>query len=220
MSPRCPQRSRSRPMRSKDVIRKCTNHEARPGPSKAVRPRRPRHRSTSLSCSHWCSRRVGLTAWWLRQTGLDSTGRLGSTTPTERANPAGAGQSPIHEELPLSTRVHELAKELGLKSQELLDRIQRWGLDVKASALASLDPAMVDRIKQLMRNPTAAPAAPAAATPSPRSSPSEAIAISSKATAPARPSIPPAPAPSAPAATPPTTEPAGASAPDVVPAPP
>ncbi|HMB07465.1 MAG TPA: translation initiation factor IF-2 [Isosphaeraceae bacterium] len=119
----------------------------------------------------------------------------------------------------MSTRVHELAKELGLKSQELLDRIQRWGLDVKASALASLDPAMVDRIKQLMRNPTAAPAAPAAATPSPRSSPSEAIAISSKATAPARPSIPPAPAPSAPAATPPTTEPAGASAAGVVPAP-
>jgi len=50
----------------------------------------------------------------------------------------------------LSTRVHELAKELGLKSPELLDRIQKWGLDVKVSALASLDPATVDRIKQLM----------------------------------------------------------------------
>jgi hypothetical protein len=45
--------------------------------------------------------------------------------------------------LPLSTRVHELAKELGLKSQELLDRIQKWGLDVKVSALASLDPSTV-----------------------------------------------------------------------------
>ncbi len=34
----------------------------------------------------------------------------------------------------MSTRVHELAKELGLKSPELLDRIQKAGLDVKASA--------------------------------------------------------------------------------------
>ena len=31
----------------------------------------------------------------------------------------------------MSTRVHELAKELGLKSPELLERIQKWGLDVK-----------------------------------------------------------------------------------------
>ena len=43
----------------------------------------------------------------------------------------------------MSTRVHELAKELGLKSPELLERIQKWGLDVKASALASLDPPVV-----------------------------------------------------------------------------
>ena len=60
----------------------------------------------------------------------------------------------------MSTRVHELAKELGLKSPELLDRIQKWGLDVKVSALASLDPPMVDRIKQLMESPPDA-AAPA-----------------------------------------------------------
>ena len=57
------------------------------------------------------------------------------------------------EELPLSTRVHELAKELGLKSQELLERIQKWGLDVKANPLASLDPPMVDRIRELMDQP-------------------------------------------------------------------
>ncbi len=50
-------------------------------------------------------------------------------------------------------RVHELAKELNLKSQELLDLIQKWGLDVKVSALASLDPSMVDRIKALMDHP-------------------------------------------------------------------
>ena len=53
----------------------------------------------------------------------------------------------------MSTRVHELAKELGLKSQELLERIQKWGLDVKANALASLDPPMVDRIRELMDQP-------------------------------------------------------------------
>ena len=64
-------------------------------------------------------------------------------------------RSHVREELPLSTRVHELAKELNLKSQELLDRIQKWGLDVKVSALASLDPSMVDRIKALMDHPTA-----------------------------------------------------------------
>ena len=62
-------------------------------------------------------------------------------------------RSQIREELPLSTRVHELAKELGLKSQELLERIQKWGLDVKANALASLDPPMVDRIRELMDQP-------------------------------------------------------------------
>ncbi len=55
----------------------------------------------------------------------------------------------ILEELPLSTRVHELAKELGLKSAELLERILSWGLDVKASNFASLDQATVDRIRDL-----------------------------------------------------------------------
>ena len=97
---------------------------------------------------------------------------------TEQINPnnreytqvaAGLGnRSQIREELPLSTRVHELAKELGLKSQELLERIQKWGLDVKANALASLDPPMVDRIRELMDQPAAgkgsATAAPSAQT--------------------------------------------------------
>ena len=65
-------------------------------------------------------------------------------------------------------RVHELAKELGLKSHELLDRIQKEGLDVKVSALASLDPAMVDRIRSLMKQPGAGKESrgPAAAAPS------------------------------------------------------
>ena len=60
----------------------------------------------------------------------------------------------LREELPLSTRVHELAKELGLKSQELLERIQNWGLEVKVSALASLDPSTVERIRELMGQPS------------------------------------------------------------------
>ena len=53
----------------------------------------------------------------------------------------------------MSTRVHEFAKELGLKSPELLERIQKWGLDVKANAMASLDPPMVDQIRKLMDQP-------------------------------------------------------------------
>ena len=100
------------------------------------------------------------------------------------------------EELPLSTRVHELAKELGLKSQELIDRIQKWGLDVKTSALAVIDPPTVDRIKQLIKGPVSpppVPGKPAPAAPSPRtppatrpahlSTPSETPAISPSATA-------------------------------------
>ena len=89
---------------------------------------------------------------------------------------AGLGnRDRTREELPLSTRVHELAKELGLKSQELLERIQKWGLDVKANPLASLDPPMVDRIRELMGQPggrrfagcgSAAAACPAAGAPS------------------------------------------------------
>src|SRR5262249_21969035 len=68
-------------------------------------------------------------------------------------------------------RVHELAKELGLKSHELLDRIQKEGLDVKVSALASLDPAMVERIRSMMKQPgtgrdSRGPAAAQAAAPS------------------------------------------------------
>ena len=41
-------------------------------------------------------------------------------------------------------RVHELAKELGLDSKELLARIQEWGLDVKLNRLASVEPAAVE----------------------------------------------------------------------------
>ncbi len=111
----------------------------------------------------------------------------------------------------MSTRVHELAKELGLKSQELLDRIQRWGLDVKVSALASLDSAMVDRIKQLMKNPPAA--AVSAAMPSPSPSPSETSAIGATARTATRPGPSPSAPPTAPAALAATQAPAPSPSP-------
>jgi translation initiation factor IF-2 len=113
----------------------------------------------------------------------------------------------------LSTRVHELAKELGLKSQELLERIQKWGLDVKANALASLDPPMVDRIRELMDQPaggTAAksPAAPHRPAPAP---PTVAPRVSGGAEG-ARPPGPAVPGPGAPTQTRPVAGGAGPTA--------
>ena len=72
----------------------------------------------------------------------------------------------------MSTRVHELAKELGLKSQDLIDKIQKGGLDVKPSPLASLDPDMVSRIRDLVQqepsaHPSPSPKAPTPAPPPP-----------------------------------------------------
>ncbi len=114
---------------------------------------------------------------------------------TEQINPniseyppvaAGLGnRSQIREELPLSTRVHELAKELGLKSQELLERIQKWGLDVKANALASLDPEMVDRIRELMDQPAAGTGA-TTAVPAPKPAAAPSSVAASPTTAPPR----------------------------------
>ena len=95
---------------------------------------------------------------------------VGNVHNTDRSGQAISGQPPIQEESPLSTRVHELAKELGLKSQDLLDRIQGWGLDVKPSIFAGLAQDHVDRIKGLMTGsaePAAAPAPQTSARPSP-----------------------------------------------------
>ncbi len=171
-------------MRSKGETRKCNSHEARRGPVTAARPRRPRLLAAPGRG------RVG-------------DGRSAHHRPIAQAVPARTVPAgPTQEESPLSTRVHEVAKELGLKSQELLDRIQRWGLDVKVSALASLDPAMVGRIKELMTGP-AAPATPASPAPPaapPRPAPSETSAISAKAPAAPPPSRGTAPSPAAPAA--------------------
>jgi translation initiation factor IF-2 len=130
----------------------------------------------------------------------------------------------------LSTRVHELAKELGLKSQELLDRIQSWGLDVKASPLASLDTSMVDRIKQMHAAPqgqTNAPKAPTAAPTPPKPAPvsrpipPETPAISSSATAESRHSHGTTARPTAVATAPtPTSPPSTLTAPGAAPIPP
>src|SRR5579864_115847 len=113
-----------------------------------------------------------------------------------RSDAAALGPCRFQKELPLPTRVHELAKELGLKSQELLDRIVEWGLDVKRNSLASLETSMVERIKQLVRGAGGAaartePDAGTTAAP-PRPSPP---AATHQATSPvtAAPSAPPAP---------------------------
>ena len=105
----------------------------------------------------------------------------------------------------MSTRVHELAKELGLKSQELLDRIVGWGLEIKPSIFAGLLPDQVDRIKGLMTGPAEPVTAAPVAQPSARSStpPPETPAISPTAPVAKR------PAPQAPVA----AEPAPTAAP-------
>ena len=117
---------------------------------------------------------------------------VGNVQNTDRSSPALTGRPDFQEESPLSTRVHELAKELGLKSQELLDRIQGWGLDIKPSIFAGLLPDQVDRIKGLMTGP-AEPAATPVAQPSARPSPTppETPAISPTAPVAKRPVPPP-----------------------------
>jgi hypothetical protein len=80
-------------------------------------------------------------------------------------------------------RVHELAKELGLKSQELLDLVVGWGFDIGVSALASLETPTA----QLIRERYARERVPLSAVP-----PSG----SARLTAP-EPSIPPAGTPAA-----------------------
>ncbi len=83
----------------------------------------------------------------------------------------------------MTTRVHELAKELGLKTNDLLDRIQKGGLEVKSNPLASLDESMVARIKELIRGPMAEEAASHGSVGPPPSRSTEKPAISPTATA-------------------------------------
>ncbi len=86
----------------------------------------------------------------------------------------------------MSTRVHELAKELGLKSQELIDRFPEWGLeDVKPNPLASLDPSTVELIRKSVKGGAAPAAAPASAKPAPPAAPSSPPHAASPPSAPA-----------------------------------
>ncbi|QEH33037.1 Translation initiation factor IF-2 [Aquisphaera giovannonii] len=110
----------------------------------------------------------------------------------------------------MSTRVHELAKELGLKSQDLLERIQKWGLDVKESVLASLDPSTVERIRELMKQSPAPAAGAGAAKPAPAVAPSPNATNAAAAKPTPRPV---ASAPASPPASAPTTAPPRAPAP-------
>ncbi len=80
-----------------------------------------------------------------------------------------------------------LAKELGLETQELIDRIQGWGLAVKPSALAGVDHETADDIRRRSRDsnepqpskssPVEAPT-PKSLSPTPKSPTAEARAIS------------------------------------------
>jgi translation initiation factor IF-2 len=110
----------------------------------------------------------------------------------------------------LSTRVHELAKELGVKSQDLLDRIQVWGFEVKSSIFAGLDPSTVEQIRARHHGESAGgtAAAPVAKPSSRPASPATPETPAIRSTAPAAPKpeaspAPPSPAPAAPAASPP-----------------
>ncbi len=93
----------------------------------------------------------------------------------------------------MSTRVHELAKELGLKARELLDRIQMWKLDVKSNVSATVEPAIADRIKELyaLESSSTAQAKPAAEPTKPRNLEKEAISTTATAPRPAGPATSP-----------------------------
>jgi len=118
-------------------------------------------------------------------------------------------------------RVHEIAKEHGLTSKELLERLKAAGVEAKAAA-SSVDEAAA--LKVLGAPPAASPAssngAPAQA-PAPPASSSRAPAGSGKtpsspapaaAAASERPAAPPAAAPPRPAAAPPAATPPAAPA--------
>src|SRR5207245_1584051 len=127
----------------------------RHGPADAGRPSRARPTTLLTSSAPPAHRRARAGPRRRRKLGLARP--VGGVHNTDRAGPAAdAGLAPSQEELPLSTRVYELAKEFGLKSQELLDRIQKWGFDVKASAFAALDDSTTDKVRDLMKQGGAA----------------------------------------------------------------
>jgi translation initiation factor IF-2 len=121
-------------------------------------------------------------------------------------------------------RVHEIAKEHGLSSKELLEKLQAAGVEAKAAAssveeAAALKALGVGAVAPASSNGTSAPApvpaAPASASaPSAQPSPAAAAAPQPQASAPAAPPAPSAP----PATTASAPAPAGAPATDAAPA--
>jgi translation initiation factor IF-2 len=118
-------------------------------------------------------------------------------------------------------RVHEIAKEQGLSSKELLEKLHAAGVEAKAAA-SSVEEALAlkalagDSSTPAAKNGTApapaasAPAAPAAPAPSKPAAQSAPAPSAKAATPPPAAAAPPAPAAAAPAATtaPPATTPA------------
>jgi hypothetical protein len=52
------------------------------------------------------------------------------------------------KERELSTRVHEMAKELNVRSQEILDFLRNEGEAVKTSPLASLESNQIEMVRK------------------------------------------------------------------------
>jgi translation initiation factor IF-2 len=102
-------------------------------------------------------------------------------------------------------RVHELAKELGLSSKELIERLAKLKVSVKGH-MSTMEDAVVARVRQALARPKATPSAkptaaaksavaaikPAVAPPKPVASPAKPTAAPTKpAPAPAKPAAPP-----------------------------
>jgi translation initiation factor IF-2 len=110
-------------------------------------------------------------------------------------------------------RVHEIAKELGLNSKDLLDQLTAMGIQPK-NHMSTLEADVVARIRATIKKPAAA--APVAVAPPPAAkpvAPPEAVKPAAAAS-PAKPTPvpPPAPAPEVKPATPATPPPPEASA--------
>jgi translation initiation factor IF-2 len=113
-------------------------------------------------------------------------------------------------------RVHELAKKLGVKTQDLIERLRDLGLEAKSSPLAGLDEGTVERIERAYRGDAGASAPPAPRPAAPSSPPIARPVEASRPATPAAPSPPPEAAAPRPSPAPAAPTPA-ASAPSAAP---
>jgi translation initiation factor IF-2 len=96
-------------------------------------------------------------------------------------------------------RVHELAKELGVNSKDVLDRLTALGIPAKGH-MSALEPDMVAKAKAALTAPAPAPVPVAPVAPPPKPAPAAAAPAPAPTPKPAPPPPPPAPpAPPAPA---------------------